>query len=124
MNSSNVTLSYQSDRGKCLVCGRSVHFGGGNVKVSHRGTMVNLCGLYCMAAFVKDPDVFIGRRDETLREKALEEAQKCAREPRGVDCGQAEFNATAASFSGSFRKAAARAFAFGLRCVAGLSLAR
>ncbi len=62
----------------CVVCGKCGDFGGGNVRIVHRGTKVHLCGLYCMAAFAKDPDPYLARLAKVTRERALQEAQESA----------------------------------------------
>ncbi|MEK7684124.1 MAG: hypothetical protein AAB466_01735 [Verrucomicrobiota bacterium] len=62
--------SFPSEWETCAVCEKSVEFGGGTYRINHRGTTVNLCGPYRMAAFANDPTPYIARLAKRMRDRA------------------------------------------------------
>jgi len=67
------TSDLQPEWAACVVCGNSVEPASGAARINHRGNTINVCGPQCLRTFAEDPDAYLARLAEIMRERELRE---------------------------------------------------
>ncbi|ODU23936.1 MAG: hypothetical protein ABS95_02775 [Verrucomicrobia bacterium SCN 57-15] len=61
--------SHQVGSEMCAICGSPVEHENGGIRTNHRGNTINLCGPGCLETFAGEPDLFLARFAEAMRER-------------------------------------------------------